>query len=81
MRGSLLSEAISEEIQNMELEPLLFQTGYLTVKKATISIGPTVYLLEMPNLEVREAFNLQVLYLAAFAFLGRDEIEMKFEKL
>ena len=48
-------------IRVMETEPLLFQTGYLTVKEVIRSIGPTVYVLDMPNLEVSEAFSLQVI--------------------
>ena len=49
------------DINRMELEPLLFQTGYLTVKDVIYQIGPSVYRLDIPNLEVREALNLQVL--------------------
>ena len=49
------------DIKKMDIESLLFQTGYLTVKEVIHRIGPSVYLLDIPNLEVREAFNLQML--------------------
>ena len=49
------------DIQNMEIGPLLFQTGYLTVSKiiANADTSP-YYLLEIPNLEVRDAFFEQL---------------------
>ncbi|MCL2046048.1 MAG: ATP-binding protein [Oscillospiraceae bacterium] len=49
------------DINKMELEPLLFQTGYLTVKEVIFQDGPSVYRLDIPNLEVREAFTMQLL--------------------
>ena len=49
------------DIRRMEIEPLLFQTGYLTVKEVLPAMGSTLYRLDMPNLEVREAFNLQII--------------------
>jgi len=53
-------------------ELILFQTGYLTIKEVMEKIGRSpIYLLEMPNHEVKEAF----------AFLGRGDIEMKMEIL
>ena len=48
------------EIERIELEPLLFQTGYLTIKEAADSLGPPVYTLDMPNYEVRDAFSTQI---------------------
>ena len=51
----------SVDIQKMEVEPLLFQTGYLTVKEMIETGGSPLYLLEIPNFEVRDAFSLQVL--------------------
>ena len=51
----------SIEIENITIEPLLFQTGYLTIKEIPITLGSPVYILDIPNFEVREAFNLQVL--------------------
>jgi hypothetical protein len=49
------------EIRNMEIEPLLFQTGYLTVKEILNKGVLPQYVLEIPNFEVRDAFNLQIL--------------------
>ncbi|MBL7815379.1 MAG: AAA family ATPase [Saprospiraceae bacterium] len=41
------------DIDNLELIPLLFQTGYLTVKKANPLTGE--YVLDYPNQEVRQS--------------------------
>ena len=49
------------DIQKMEVEPLLFQTGYLTVKEIVPDSTPDEYILSVPNYEVRMAFNLHVL--------------------
>jgi hypothetical protein len=46
----------SYDIDNIELTSLLFQTGYLTVKKRTVIEDETTYHLSYPNKEVREAF-------------------------
>ena len=48
------------EIEKIEPEPLLFQTGYLTIKDVTDSTGPPVYILDIPNHEVRDAFSMQI---------------------
>jgi hypothetical protein len=37
--------------------PLLFQTGYLTVKQKTVTDGELKYTLDLPNYEVRTAFT------------------------
>jgi len=49
------------EIGRVEVEPLLFQTGYLTVKEVIPYEAPPVYLVDIPNREVRLAFNLHIL--------------------
>lgn len=46
----------SFDIDNMEVTSLLFQTGYLTIKKAEIIDDETIYYLTYPNKEVRESF-------------------------
>jgi hypothetical protein len=51
----------SVNIENLSIEPLLFQTGYLTVKKIRWTRGVAEYILKMPNYEVREAFNQHIL--------------------
>jgi len=49
------------DLNDIMIEPLLFQTGYLTIKEIKPSWGALSYLVEMPNYEVREAFNLQLI--------------------
>ena len=49
------------DIETIEFEPLLFQTGYLTVKDVIYRKGSPEYVLDMPNYEVRDAFSMQVL--------------------
>ncbi|MCL1816770.1 MAG: ATP-binding protein [Clostridiales bacterium] len=66
----------SAEFAALEAEPLLFQTGYLTVKEVLLSSGAADYLLDMPNYEVREAFNLNIIA----AFTGKSQIRVKQSK-
>ncbi|MEA1923458.1 MAG: ATP-binding protein [Pseudomonadota bacterium] len=47
----------SYDIDNLELEPLLFQTGYLTVKREFRAGAITMFQLCFPNLETRYSFN------------------------
>ena len=49
------------DIKKMEIAPLLFQTGYLTVKEKRFRGDIESFLLIMPNREVREAFNLSII--------------------
>ena len=49
------------DIDSIQAASLLFQTGYLTVKEVLHGTGSTAYLLDIPNREVREAFNLHIL--------------------
>ncbi len=48
----------SYDVENMEIAALLFQTGYLTIKKITGGTGKTAktYHLSYPNREVRVSF-------------------------
>jgi hypothetical protein len=46
----------SFDIDNIELTSLLFQTGYLTIKKKTVTGDETIYHLAYPNREVQESF-------------------------
>jgi len=64
----------SFDIRNMELEPLLFQTGYLTVKEVLYIKGSPIYLLDIPNYEVRDAFNMQIV--AALTESGDMQAEL-----
>ncbi|MDR0549182.1 MAG: AAA family ATPase, partial [Deltaproteobacteria bacterium] len=54
------------DVAQLELEPLLFQTGYLTIEK---KIGFDSYSLKCPNLEVDQALNASLLK----AMTGRRE--------
>jgi len=49
------------DIEDIVFESLLFQTGYLTVKEVIQRRGSPVYILDIPNYEVRDSFNMQVL--------------------
>ena len=51
----------SVEIDNIPIEPLLFQTGYLTVQEVHHTLDDLIYRLIIPNKEVRRAFNLHIL--------------------
>jgi hypothetical protein len=44
------------DIENLELEPLLYQTGYLTITDYDEN-RPNCFTLDYPNLEVRSAFS------------------------
>ena len=49
------------DIRKIDVEPLLFQTGYLTVKEVVCSGVVEDYLLEIPNFEVEEALYLNII--------------------
>jgi hypothetical protein len=49
------------EIENLDIRALMFQTGYLTVKKRDLRNGQ--YTLDYPNREVEEAISYQILAL------------------
>ena len=51
----------SFDIRKMELEPLLYQTGHLTVKDILPTRGSPVYVLEIPNYEVGDALSMQII--------------------
>ena len=57
------SEAIigSFDVDMIELETLLFQTGYLTIKHHEIILGNTVFRLGYPNAEVKISFTAYLL--------------------
>ena len=67
------------DIRNIEVEALLFQTGYLTVKDILPEHEPPVYLLDMPNFEVRIAFNLHIL--AEFTEKGGNFAETAYRRM
>jgi hypothetical protein len=49
------------DLEKISIEPLLFQTGYLTVKEVSYEMDGVYYLLCIPNHEVRNAFNMHVI--------------------
>ncbi len=52
----------SFEIENIDVESLLFQTGYLTIKEIIeYSISERVYILSYPNTEVKESLLKNIL--------------------
>ena len=63
LRNLRITERVLDnfDIHNMEIEPLFFQTGYLTVKEVIQTKGSPVYLLDIPNYEVRDSLNMQLL--------------------
>ncbi len=51
------SQIDSFNIENIKLEPILFQAGYLTIKDIEQSGAITMYNLSFPNLETKYSFN------------------------
>ncbi len=47
----------SFNIENIKLEPILFQAGYLTIKEVVRTGAITMYILSFPNLETKYSFN------------------------
>jgi hypothetical protein len=79
IRKLKITESIVDmaDFDRLEAEPLLFQSGYLTVKEVLPKTAPTIYLLGMQNFEVRDAFNLHVLA----AFTENSHIKAKSARL
>ncbi len=51
----------SFDVENIDIETLLYQTGYLTIKEVLQFGGKTNYILKVPNIEVRMSLNNQVI--------------------
>ncbi len=51
------SDLGSFDVDDIKIETLLFQTGYLTIKKVETIFNRRIYKLTYPNLEVRSALN------------------------
>lgn len=49
------------DLDHIRLETLLFQTGYLTIKRTETLFDEPIFLLSYPNREVRSSFNQMVL--------------------
>ncbi len=50
------------DIEEIEIEAIMFQTGYLTIKDSKQTEYGTLYELGFPNKEVRISFNRDILY-------------------
>ncbi len=66
---------VSEQVLNtfdvgsIPIESLMFQTGYLTIKKIEQIFGNIIYTLSYPNFEVKKAFNGYIVgYLTEYRF-------------
>jgi hypothetical protein len=51
------------DIEDIAIEAIMFQTGYLTIKKSIESIYGEEYILSFPNKEVKIAFNKNIMEL------------------
>jgi hypothetical protein len=75
-----LSQPVSElafasyEIDKLQTLPLLFQTGYLTIKNAVKDEEDTFYNLDFPNREVESAFEAYLLN--EYAGVNKERIEV-----
>ncbi|MBF0469014.1 MAG: ATP-binding protein [Desulfamplus sp.] len=57
------------DVGNIPIESLMFQTGYLTIKKTEQIFGNIIYTLSYPNFEVKKAFNGYIVgYLTEYRF-------------
>ncbi len=63
------SDLGSFDIDDIKIETLLYQTGYLTIKEVEIVFNQRTFYLTYPNLEVRTALNEQI-----FKYLLTDSI-------
>ena len=49
------------DVDNIELEALLFQTGYLTIKEKRNILGENIFTLSYPNMEVKKSLTSVIL--------------------
>ncbi len=57
----------SFDIENIEVETIMFQAGYLTIKRVKKRVGRKTFVLTFPNFEVKMSFNDYLL-----AYLTKD---------
>ncbi|MBK7868329.1 MAG: hypothetical protein IPJ75_15845 [Ignavibacteriales bacterium] len=48
----------SDDLEKLQLKSLLFQTGYLTIKKKVKELYSEHYILDFPNYEMESAFHI-----------------------
>ena len=69
------SDLGSFDVDDIKIETLLFQTGYLTIKEVKTIFNQRIYQLTYPNLEVRTALNENIFkYLLTDSFLPKMTI-------
>ena len=75
MKNPIMTEYMldSADFSKLEAIPLFFQSGYLTVKGVHYASGAPTYILDMPNQEVRDAFNKNIV--ASFTDVGHAGAE------
>ncbi|MEM7180910.1 MAG: AAA family ATPase [Spirochaetota bacterium] len=61
----------SFDVDSIELESLLFQTGYLTIKEKKEILGESVYTLSYPNQEVKRSLTSAILH--SLSHIGSGE--------
>jgi hypothetical protein len=85
----------SFDIENIELEALLFQTGYITIKDSYELDGSRRFVMSYPNREVRESFTENLMQFFSrqsvshitrtadqlTAFLNQDQLDDFFEEI
>ncbi len=69
----------SYEIENLEVLPLLFQTGYLTIKEVNKTPDEMLYKLDYPNFEVKRALVMNLL--GSYAHVDKTLSRSYLEKL
>ncbi len=69
----------SYEINNLQVLPLMFQTGYLTIKDFRVQDQFREFKLGFPNFEVEEAFGKWVLQ--SYTTLGAGQVSWPLRKL
>jgi Holliday junction resolvase-like predicted endonuclease len=67
VQAQRVSQDVLKGPDNEEMEPmsLLFQTGYLTVKKEELTKRGSVYTIDFPNYEVKDAFLTRLVAVCA----------------
>jgi len=69
------SDLSSFDVDDIKIETLLFQTGYLTIKEVQTIFNQRIYRLTYPNLEVRTALNENIFkYLLTDSSLPKMQI-------
>ncbi len=67
----------SFDIENLDLEVILYQAGYLTIDRVETFGVSTLYYLKLPNLEVKASLNDYILKLFSKSQVTKTDIQMK----